>query len=166
VPELNLLDLLSGDHQNLRDAAPAPSVLEVSQHLAVERDFLYPAIVDHVDDGDAVVEDLRNAERQLEQRLREVEEDTAHGSLERLQAAIADHVRVQEELFSRLRESIPESALLTPSEAIALSIGGAPTHAHPHLADSGLIGEIVEDFTSVEDRLLDRLHGKRKSENP
>jgi hypothetical protein len=165
VPEINLLDLLSADHTALRDAAPAPSVSEVSQHLAVERDFLYAAIVHHVENGEGIVEDLRHAERRLEECLRGVE-DATPGHLERLQEAIGDHVTVQEELFTRLRRLIPESALLTPSEAIALSIGGAPTHAHPHLAEGGLIGAVVEDFTSVEDHMLDRLHRKKDSDSP
>jgi hypothetical protein len=165
VPELNLLDLLSADHQNLREAAPAPRVLDVSQHLAVERDFLYPAIAHHAENGEAIVHDLRRAERRLEERLQDLERDETPVHVEQLRQAIGDHVRVQEELFGRLRELVPESALLTPSEVIALSIGGAPTHAHPHLADSGLIGAIVEDFTSAEDRILDHLHGKKDSES-
>jgi hypothetical protein len=160
VPELNLLDLLSADHHNLGEAAPAPEVLAVSQHLAVERDFLYPAIARNVEDGESVVADMRHAERQLEERLRDVEKDATRERLERLRDAIRDHVSVQEDLFGQLRRVIPESDLLIPSESIALSIGGAPTHGHPHLAEGGLIGAIVEDFASAEDHLLDHLHHK------
>jgi hypothetical protein len=165
VPELNLLDLLSGDHQNLREAAPAPQVVDVSQHLAVERDFLYPVIVHHVDNGQAIVEELRTSERRVEECLRDVEQDPADEHLQRLKDAISDHVTAQEELFGRLRELVAESDLLTPSESIALSMGGAPTHAHPHLAEGGLIGAIVEDFTSAEDHIMDHLHHKKDSES-
>jgi hypothetical protein len=160
VPELNLLDLLSADHHNLGEAAPAPEVRAVSQHLAVERDFLYPAIARNVESGDSVVADLRHAERQLEERLRDIEKDATPEHQAGLQAAIRDHVSVQDELFAQLRRIVPESDLLIPSESIALSIGGAPTHGHPHLAEGGLIGAIVEDFTSAEDHALDRLHRK------
>jgi hypothetical protein len=161
VPELNLLEYLSADHQNLLEAAPASRVLDVSQHLSVERDFLYAAISHHVDTGKAIVEDLRNRERRLEECLRDVEKDATSEHRERLQAAIGDHVTFQEELFARLRGLIPESALLTPSEVIALSIGGGPTHAHPRLAEGGLIGAVVEDVTSAADHARDRLHHKR-----
>jgi hypothetical protein len=164
VAELNLLDYLSADHENLLEAAPAPRVLEVSQHLSVERGFLYPAIEEHVPNGKAIVGDLRNAERRLEERLRDVEKDATSEHRDQLEAAIGDHVTFQEELFARLRGLIPESALLTPSEVIALSIGGAPTHAHPHLAEGGLLGEIVEDVTSAADHVRDHLHHRKDAE--
>src|ERR1700757_1244768 len=124
MPDLNLLDYLSGDHQNLLEAVPHPRVIEVSQHLSVERDFLYSAIEEHVANGEAIVEDLRRAERRLEEGLRDFEKKPTSEHQEQLLTAIADHVTFQEELFSRLRGLIPESALLTPSEVIAFSVGG------------------------------------------
>jgi hypothetical protein len=164
VSELNLLDYLSADHQNLLEAGSALRVIEVSQHLGVERDFLYPAISHHAEDGKAIVEDLRHAERQLEERLRDFENDasTEHGAS--LEAAIRDHAASQEQLFMRLRDLIPEADLLTPSESIALSVGGAPTHAHPHLADGGLLGAVVEDITSAADHARDHLHARKEPE--
>jgi hypothetical protein len=161
VPELNLLDFLSADHQNLLEAALAPRVIEVSQHLSVERDFLYPAISHHAANGKAIVADLRHAERWLEGCLREFERGATPEHREQLEAAIGDHITYQEELFTRLRDVVPESALLTASESIALSIGGAPTHAHRLLGEGGLIGEVVEDITSAADHALDHLHSKK-----
>ena len=74
MAELNLLDLLSADHQNLLEAAPGIRVLEVSQHLSVERDLLFPTISHHVSNGKEIVDYLRDSERQLEERLSEFEE--------------------------------------------------------------------------------------------
>jgi hypothetical protein len=164
VPELNLLDFLAADHQSLLEAAPAPEVARVSQHLSVERDFLYPAISDHAPDGKSIVGALRQAERELERRLRDFESDATPQHQERLKAAVGDHVAVQNELFIRLRRVIPEAALLTASESIALSIGGAPTHGHPYLAEGGLAGEVFEDIASVADHLRDRLHDQGRPE--
>lgn len=165
MPDLDLLDFLAADHQTLLEVVPAPRVVDVAQHLSVERDFLYPAINHHVAYGEAIVEDLRRAERQLEEKLRDVEKNPDAEHRERLRSAIAVHVDSQKELFARLRELIPEAALLTPPESIALSVGGSPTHAHPHLADGGLIGHLVEDLTSAVDQTLDRLHGEKDSES-
>jgi hypothetical protein len=164
VPELNLLDYLSADHQNLLEAGANPRILEVSQHLSVERDFLYPAIGHHVANGKAIVADLRNSERRLEECMQDLEKDPTPEHRERLQAAIGDHFTFQEELFARLRGLIPESDLLVPSEVIALSIGGGPTHAHPHLAEGGLLGNIIEDAVSAADHARDHLHHKKDAE--
>jgi hypothetical protein len=165
MPDIDLLDFLSADHQTLLEAVPAPRVVDVAQHLSVERDFLYPAISHHVAYGEATVGELRRAERQLEEALRDFEKNPDAEHCERLRSAIADHVDSQKELFGRLRELIPEAALLTPPESIALSVGGSPTHAHPHLADGGLIGHLVEDLTSAVDHTLDRVHGERDPES-
>jgi Hemerythrin HHE cation binding domain len=164
VPDLDLIDFLLADHQILLDADPAPRVVDVSQHLSVERDLLYPVITDHAVDGAAVVEDLRHAERQLEERLRDFERAATDEHRERLRGAIVDHVDSQEQLFARLRGEIPETALLASTDSIALSVGGSPTHAHPHLAEGGLIGHLVEDVTSAVDHTLDRLHEGNDSE--
>jgi hypothetical protein len=161
VADLNLLDLLSADHQNLLEAAPAIEVLEVSQHLSVERDLLFPLISDRLSNGNDIVEDLRQAERELEERLRDFERDATEEHEGRLKETIEEHVTEQEQLFARLRELLPESDLLKPVETVALSIGGAPTHAHPHLAEGGAIGELIEDVTSVADHTLDRLHHRK-----
>jgi hypothetical protein len=169
VPDLDLLDFLSADHRNLLETSPG--VLEISQHLSVERDFLYPAIRDHMEkgedgaDGEAIVKDLRRAERRLEERLRDFEKDPTAEQRERLRAAIAEHVESQEQLFTRLRGLIPEAELLRDSESIALSIGGSPTHAHPHLAEGGLLGKIVEDVTAAADHAADRWHSRKEAES-
>ena len=164
MPEANLLDLLSADHQNLL-ADPTVRVAEVSQHLSVERDFLYPKIHHHLPDGKAVVDGLRHAERQLEERLRDLEKDPSPAYHDRAQEAIAEHVSSQEQLFGTLRERVPESDWLEPLESIALSVGGAPTHAHPHLADGGLIGGLVEDVTSAADHTFDRFRHTKDSDD-
>jgi hypothetical protein len=164
VSDLHLLDFLSADHQNLLEAEPARWVVDVSEHLSVERDFLYPAISHHAADGDAIVEDLRHAERELEECLKDLEENATPEHQARLRAAMQKHVTSQEELFTRLRALIPESALLTPAEAIAFSIGGSPTHAHPHLAEAGFLGNVIEDVTSAADHVLDRLHSRKHRE--
>jgi hypothetical protein len=166
VPDLDLLDFLLADHRNLIETSP--TVLEVSQHLSVERDFLYPAVKDHVgdsEDGEAIVADLRRAERQLEERLRDFEKDPTAEHRERLRAALADHVESQDQLFTRLRGLIPESELLTDPDSIALSIGGSPTHAHPRLAEGGLIGKIVEDVTSAADHAVDNWRSRKAPES-
>ena len=138
-------------------------MVEVSQHLSVERDLLYPLISHHITNGKDIVDDLRHAERQLEERLGDFESDATEEHGERLKETIEEHIAQHEELFTRLRELLPESELLKPVETVALSIGGSPTHAHPHLAESGPIGKVIEDLTSAADHTRDWLHHGKNS---
>lgn len=158
VADLDLLELLAADHQRLLGEEP-PSVADLSQHLSVERDLLYPAIRHHVEHGDAVVQRLRRAERRLEDSMADLE----HGGAAqperviRLMSALREHVDTQERLFTGLRRVLPPESLVRSAQTVPLSIGGSPTHAHPHLAEGGPMGEIVEDLASVSDHVRDRL---------
>lgn len=158
MADLDLLDLLSGDHGNLLEARK-PSVLTISQHLSVERDLLYPVIRRHLPGGDAVVERLRHSERRLEELLASVEASATEDARARLARAVRLHVTQQERLFVRLRREVPGAVLTRPVGTVPLSIGGAPTHGHRALAEGGPVGEIMEDVTSVADHLGDRVHG-------
>ncbi len=158
VADLDLLDLLSGDHGNLL-GEPEPDVLAISQHLSVERDLLYPLIRHHLPDGDAVVNRLRHSEGTLEELLAGFEASATDDARSRLARAVRRHITQQERLFVRLRREVPPAALTRPVETVPLSIGGAPTHGHRSLAEGGPMGEIVEDVTSVADHVRDRVHG-------
>lgn len=155
MADLDLLDLLSGDHSNLLDERE-PSVHVISQHLAVERELLYPVIRHHLPGGDALVERLRHSERRLEELLGELEGTSSDATRSRVSRAVRHHVSQQERLFVRLEQEIPPAALVRPVGTVPLSLGGAPTHGHPSLAEGGPAGEIREDATSVADHLRDR----------
>lgn len=164
MPDLDLLELLSADHRNLLAEEP-PSVADLSQHLSVERDLLYPVIHRYAEHGEAIVHGLRRDERLLEDRMADMEVTTTpeEERSARLAAAVRGHVQTQEALFVELRRSLPAAALIRSAGTVPLSIGGSPTHAHPHLAEGGPVGEIVEDLASVSDHMRDRLHPRETS---
>lgn len=159
VAELDLLELLSADHQKLLEEDP-PEVADVAQHLGVERELLYPLIRRHAPEGHTVVAALRADERLLEERMADVEHGTGSPTVRSaaLAEALRHHVEAQEPLFSRLRDHLPPEALVRSARSVPLSIGAAPTHAHPLLADGGAVAEIGEDVASVSDHVRDRLH--------
>lgn len=158
--ELDLLDLLSADHRTIAGADPRHVVADVAQHVQVERDLLYPAIREYATDAKSTLEDLRRAERSLEQRLSDYENDPSTDKFSAVQAEIREHVEMQEPLFEELRQSVPDWRLRELAAIVGFSIGGAPTHAHPHIPESGPIGEVAEELAGVADHLRDRLHGK------
>lgn len=164
MADVDLLELLSADHRILLEE-PAPNVSELSQHLSVERDLLYPAIRHHLPDGETVVADLRRSERHIEtlleayERRRGGESDDLPGELRQ---AVCEHVTSQERLFARFRQEIPEADLVRAVATVPLSIGGSPTHAHVRLAAGGPAGEMAEDAASAADHWHDRVARDRR----
>lgn len=156
MTEIDLLDLLAADHRNLLSAGITTVVAEISQHLAVERELLYPLITRHCERGEEILERLRLTEHRLEDRMSELETGSTRAGRRTLDEAVEEHARQQEMLFPELRRSIPASALRAVLDTVPLSVGGAPTHAHPFLAEGGPAGEIAEDLASVTDRIRDR----------
>ncbi len=160
MAELDLLELLSADHQKLLDEHP-PSVSELAQHLGVERELLFPLIRRYACDGDAIVEALRADERLLEEGMADLERgrDAPEGVEQEstVAEALRAHVQTLEPLFSRLRRELPVEMLIRSARSVPLSIGAAPTHAHPRLSEGGPMSEIAEDVASVSDHVRDRL---------
>jgi hypothetical protein len=158
VPDVDLLQLLSADHRNLVAGEGDSFVASVLQHVTVERTLLYPAIEEYESDGRAIVEDLRAADHQLEQRLATLEADPTPENRGEVDAAIRAHVARRDVLYSELRRTIPASRLDALAEEVPLTIGGSPTRPHPRLPDHGALGEVAEQLEVIADRLHDKLH--------
>jgi hypothetical protein len=158
VPDVDLLELLSADHRNLVAAESDSFVASVLQHVTVERTLLYPAIEEYESDGRAIVEDLRDADHVLEQRLGRLEADPTPENRSDVDAAIRAHVARRQVLFPQLRRTIPASRLEALADEVPLTIGGSPTRPHPHLPDHGALGEVAEQIEVIADRLHDKLH--------
>jgi hypothetical protein len=158
VPEVDLLDLLTADHQNLLSSGPGSIVSETAQHLSVERDLLYPAVRKYVDGAEELLERFRASERLVEERLAPFERDPTLEARLALETSIREHAKNLESAFSALREQIPQAVLDELTETVPMAIGSAPTHAHQNLAEGGILGELAEDLESVADHLRDRIH--------
>jgi hypothetical protein len=157
VPELDLLDLLSADHENLSSADQKSLVRTVLQHLTVERELLYPVIEHYVSRGKGIVKTLRDADRLLEERLSRFEAHQTSDTEGEVRIAVGEHIDRLERLFAQVRESSPEQTLQELAARVVLSIEGAPRHPHPGLLHHGRIGEVVEDLADVVDDVRDEL---------
>lgn len=162
MPDVDLLNLLTADHQNLLSADPRSIVSETAQHLSVERDLLYPAVREYVDGAEDLIERFRASERLVEERLAPFERDPTPEARSALETSIRDHAKTFESAFSELRGQIPQGVLDELTKTVPLTIGSAPTHAHQNLAEGGIIGELAEDVDSVADHLRDRLHPRHE----
>lgn len=167
MPDLDVLDLLSADHQNLLAAASEAAALEISeisQHLSVERDFLYPEIRYYLQDGDVVVDRFHKTEELIERKLVELDRQVTPESQNALEDAVRGHVELFDQVLPALREQIPVARLQKLAEIVPIAIGSAPTHPHRHVGEGGVIGEVIEDVESVADHVRDRLHPHHQQE--
>ena len=167
VADLDLLDLLSADHQNLETIERDALVRTILGHLWIERELLHPAIRDHADHGDEIVDTLLALDDRLEDRLADLD-DAANGedpvaaealseAETEVRAVLSEHIAAQEELFPSLRDSIPAVVLEDLAEGVPLAIGGAPTRPHAGRAE-GFLGEVAEGVAAATDHLRNLLH--------
>jgi hypothetical protein len=166
MAELDLIELLSADHQNLAVVDPDSLVGAIAQHIAIERSLLHPAIEAYHSDAGAVLRSLRDTDQRLEERLAQLQDEPNSENRIAVGTALADHIDQQERLFPQLRESIPEETLQELAEEVSFAIGGSPTHAHPHLPDHGPLEEIAADLAAVADHVRDRVHKHDRDERP
>lgn len=159
---VDLLDLLAGDHATLLAADDSSVVGLVSQHLGVERDLLYQGIQEFCVDGEEMVDSLRGKEQLLEERLSAFEADPTSDNRGALQGALGRHIDDQEALFPELRRCIPGWWLTQVVDMVPMIMGGSPTHGHRRLSESGPIGEVVEDISSITDHIRDHTHRHQK----
>jgi hypothetical protein len=155
MAEADLLDFLSVDHQTLLGADSQTVVSQVSQHLGVERDLLYPAIRQHCQEGHALIDRLRDADRALERQLSDFESSRTSEAKTKLDMAIREHVDFLDPLFEQLRKDIPAAQLAEAGTMVPWSIGSAPTHPHPHLAGNPMGEALEEDVATVADHIRD-----------
>ena len=154
----DLLDLLAGDHRNLLAADDEGLVGLLSQHLSVERDLLYQGISQFCLDEEGMVEGLRRNEGALEERMSGFEAGATAEHRAALHQALQGHIEAVEGLFPELRRCLPGWWLTQVVDMVPMIIGGSPTHGHRRLAESGPIGEVVEDLSSIADHIRDHTH--------
>jgi hypothetical protein len=161
MADLDLIDLLVADHQNLMEVDDDHVVTLLSQHLSLERDLLYQAITEFCPDGERTAERLRSHEGGLEQAMAQFESSVNVENGAALDEALRAHIDELESLFPELRKSIPDWWLTGVLDMVPVIIGTSPTHGHRHLGESGPIGEMREDLSSITDWIRDRRHRKK-----
>jgi len=154
---MDLIDLLTADHQNLKGAVGADGfVAMVEEHLTVERALLYPEVERVLAPGDDQLGRLHQLDHALERAASAHDDHTD----ELLQA----HIAGQDGLFSKIRESVPAETLRTLGEQVPLVVAEAPTHAHPHLPDHGPFREIATEVAATVDQIEDHFRASGSSE--
>ena len=180
----DVVDILTTDHREVTDlllqirtATDAGTrrdladtmISELVRHAVAEEMYVYPAMKEHLPDGEAAVEHDIAEHKELEQTMKELEavepSDPRFTSLlTQLETILADHVADEEtEQFPKLRASIPEAELVQLGQKVQTAKKLAPTRPHPAAPNAELFHKVVGPGVGLVDRLRDRLTGRPTS---
>ncbi|GAA4893814.1 hemerythrin domain-containing protein [Streptomyces coeruleoprunus] len=142
--------------------------MELVRHSVAEEEYLYPAVREHLANGDALadkeLEDHGAAERTMKD-LEDCEADDARfdALITQLMNEIREHVADEEgNLLPRLREACPQGELDRLGDKVRQAKKTAPTRPHPSAPDTPPANKLLAPGTGLVDRLRDALTGRGK----
>lgn len=179
--EADIIEELTADHRavqrlfdQIRAAAPGSharrelveqATIEFVRHSTVEKEYLYPAVRDHVVDGDQWADRELAGHAEVEQVLRELDEtgpddDRFVPLTLSLMALVTDHVREEEQrLFPRLQALCPPGLLQQLGERVRTARKATPTRPRPRALDSPRANKLTAPL-SLWDSVRDALSGR------
>jgi hemerythrin superfamily protein len=159
--------LPEGDRQ--RKLRLEKATIELVRHSVAEEEYLYPAVREHVPDGDAIadkeIQDHARVE-QLMKQLEGLEADEAgfDGHVATLITEVREHVRDEENrLFPALRIATTHETLAALGEKVRRAKRTAPTRPHPSAPDKPPANKLLAPGAGMVDRLRDALSGRGRS---
>ena len=180
-PSTDVIDILTTDHHEVLEligeirATDDPEVrrdltdtviAELVRHSVAEEMYVYPAMREHLPDGETVVQHDTEEHQELEVAMKALESADAAGDeflsgLDRLEAVLRDHVTDEEtEQFPELRRHLSEHQLGELARMVEAAKLIAPTRPHPGAPHSELFHKLAGPGVGLVDRLRDTLSGR------
>ena len=176
----DVVDILTTDHQEVlalvNQIATADAtqrrdmvdtvIAELVRHSVAEEMYVYPAMREHLSDGDEQVQHDIEEHQELMEVMKELEGLDAADlrfleSLGRLEQLLRDHISDEEtEQFPRLRAQLPHDQLVGIGTKVEAAKKAAPTRPHPSAPHSELFHKTVGPGVGLVDRLRDTLTGR------
>ncbi|TCC45761.1 hemerythrin domain-containing protein [Kribbella capetownensis] len=181
MTSIDVIDVLTADHREVQELANQISatastderreltdqlIAELVRHSVAEEMYVYPAMRDHLPDGEKAVEHDTEEHKELETLMKQLEGADAattafEDTLRNLQEVLVDHVQDEEtEQFPQLRTSIPAAKLIELKEKVETAKRLAPTRPHPAAPNAELFHKLVGPGVGLVDRLRDKLTGR------
>jgi len=178
--EQDVVDVLTTDHREavqLVEQIPAADpkrrrdmadqlIAELMRHSVAEEMYVYPAMREHLPDGEAAVQHDIEEHQELEEAMKGLESlDSADPRflevLGQLEAVLRDHVEDEEtDQFPQLRTRVPREQLVEMAAKVETAKKVAPTRPHPGAPHSELFHKLVGPGVGMVDRMRDKLTGR------
>jgi hemerythrin superfamily protein len=174
------VDILTADHHEvlalvgqIPSAAPEQRrdmtdtvIAELVRHSVAEEMYVYPAMREHLPDGESQVQHDVEEHQELEKVMKELEGlDAADArfleALGRLESVLRDHVNDEEsKQFPLLRAQLSSEQLVEMGKKVETAKKAAPTRPHPSAPHSELFHKMVGPGVGKVDRQRDKLSGR------
>ncbi|GAB2695238.1 hemerythrin domain-containing protein [Thalassiella azotivora] len=179
--EQDVVDVLTTDHHEALDlveqihATTDPErrreladvlISEIVRHSVAEEMHVYPAMRDHLPDGEAAVQHDVEEHEELETVMKELEGADAASAefstlVTRFEKLLRDHVADEErEQFPMLRTRMQSTDLVELGRKVEATKKVAPTRPHPGAPNDELFHKLVGPGVGMVDRLRDKLTGR------
>ncbi len=179
--DVDVIDVLTTDHREVEELIESITttadaeqrrdhadqlIAELVRHSVAEEMYVYPAMRDHLPDGEAAVDHDTNEHKELEALMKQLEGADA-GSQEflvlvgKLRNVFQDHISDEEnEQFPKLRAHVPADKLVDLKTRFETAKKIAPTRPHPNAPNSELFHKLAGPGVGLVDRLRDTISGR------
>jgi hemerythrin-like domain-containing protein len=185
-------DVLANDHEQVKEllshfeAAPAASgtndsllaarkkmaetlVIEESKHEAIEEMYFWPAVREHVPDGDALADRAISQEQEGKELLTKLDKlDADDPEFERLIrefiGAAREHIAFEEtQVWPALRAALSQEQATELGDKLVQAKKTAPTRPHPHTPASPGVLKTAGPAAAAADRARDAATGRGRA---
>ncbi|WP_436775895.1 hemerythrin domain-containing protein [Yinghuangia sp. YIM S09857] len=159
---------LSADAEERRKLAEQ-STIELVRHSVAEEEYLYPAVREHLPDGDLVADKELADHAGVEKLLKEWEKTPEHEPrfselLREISTEVRAHVDDEENrLFPSLAAHCGPDVLDDLGDKVRRAKKLAPTRPHPSAPDTPPANKLLAPGTGLVDRARDLVTGRGRS---
>ncbi len=159
---------LATDMEERRDLADT-LISELVRHSVAEEMYVYPAMKEHLPNGDEAVQHDIEEHKELEATMKELEAVNADDVrftelIGQLEITLRDHIEDEEaDQFPQLRARIPREELVQMAGKVETAKKMAPTRPHPSAPNSQVFHKLVGPGVGLVDRLRDKLTSRSTS---
>ena len=141
-------------------------VIEESRHEAVEEMFFWPAVRDHLPDGDRLADEATSQEQEAKHVLNQLDKlDASDAEFERLLITFIEagrqHIAFEEtQVWPGLRAMLSSQAAHDLGTRLAEGKKTAPTRPHPHTPPSPGVLKATGPVAAAADKARDAVTGR------
>ncbi|MEU8997618.1 hemerythrin domain-containing protein [Streptomyces caniferus] len=152
----------SEDRRRIADAL----TIELVRHSVAEEEYLYPAVREHLEEGDALADKELADHARVEQLLDDLQHrDATDKDFDRLMVKLRTEVRAHVEdeenhLFAQLRTGVHPYVLEELGNKIRQAKKSAPTRPHPGAPTKPPANKLLAPGVGLVDRVRDYVTGR------